>query len=94
MRAEIARVSNAKRNKYTQKIPQPCDFGVSRPNGDQEVACNVSRVVIAGWTGRDPVALEKHIPELEALDVSRPSSIPISLLGFGEPPHHDALASK
>jgi hypothetical protein len=33
--------------------------------------------VIAGWTGRDPVAVEKHIRELEELGVARPASTPI-----------------
>ncbi|MGD0023493.1 MAG: DUF2848 domain-containing protein [Xanthobacteraceae bacterium] len=33
--------------------------------------------VIAGWTGRDPIAREKHIAELEALGVARPKSTPI-----------------
>jgi hypothetical protein len=33
--------------------------------------------VIAGWTGRDPVAREKHIAELVALGVARPASTPI-----------------
>jgi len=33
--------------------------------------------VIAGWTGRDVSALEKHIRELEALGVKRPKSTPI-----------------
>jgi len=33
--------------------------------------------VIAGWTGRDPVAREKHIVELMALGVARPASTPI-----------------
>ncbi|MCC6887650.1 MAG: DUF2848 domain-containing protein [Hyphomicrobiales bacterium] len=33
--------------------------------------------IIAGWTGRDPVAREKHIAELEALGVARPASTPI-----------------
>lgn len=37
----------------------------------------VSQLVIAGWTGRDPVAVEKHIRELEALGVRRPSTHPI-----------------
>jgi len=34
-------------------------------------------VVIAGWTGRDPVARERHIAELEALGVPRPATTPI-----------------
>lgn len=33
--------------------------------------------VIAGWTGRDQAAVEKHIRELEALGVKRPASTPI-----------------
>src|SRR5690606_34673935 len=37
----------------------------------------VETTIIAGWTGRDPVALEKHIVELEELGVQRPASTPI-----------------
>lgn len=33
--------------------------------------------VVAGWTGRDPVAREKHIAELVTLGVARPSTTPI-----------------
>jgi hypothetical protein len=34
-------------------------------------------VVIAGWTGRDPVARDRHIAELEAIGIARPLSTPI-----------------
>lgn len=37
----------------------------------------VAQAVVAGWTGRDPAAVEKHIIELEALGVRRPASTPI-----------------
>lgn len=37
----------------------------------------IDHAVIAGWTGRDAVAVEKHIRELEALGVKRPASTPI-----------------
>jgi len=37
----------------------------------------IEQAVIAGWTGRDPVAVEKHIKELEALGVKRPATTPI-----------------
>jgi len=37
----------------------------------------VEALVIAGWTGRDRAALEKHIRELEALGVKRPKTTPI-----------------
>ena len=37
----------------------------------------VTNAVIAGWTGRDAEAVEKHIVELEKLGVQRPASTPI-----------------
>ena len=37
----------------------------------------VDHLVIAGWTGRDKAAVEKHIAELEALGVKRPATTPI-----------------
>ena len=36
-----------------------------------------SNVVIAGWTGRDEVALRKHIKELEEIGVKPPKTTPI-----------------
>jgi hypothetical protein len=58
--------------------------------GAQLIACQVHErgtvtrreiriddLVIAGWTGRDPVARDKHIAELEALGIKRPASTPI-----------------
>jgi hypothetical protein len=36
----------------------------------------VRRLVIAGWTGRDQAAVERHIAELEAIGVPRPASVP------------------
>lgn len=50
----------------------------------------VDTLVIAGWTGRNQEALEKHIRELEELGVPRPKTTPIfyrvaaSLLTSGE----------
>ncbi|MGP9811765.1 DUF2848 domain-containing protein [Rhodopseudomonas sp. NSM] len=37
----------------------------------------ITQAVIAGWTGRDPVARDRHIVELEALGIARPASTPI-----------------
>jgi hypothetical protein len=37
----------------------------------------VENAVIAGWTGRDGAAVEKHIRELEALGVRPPSTTPV-----------------
>ncbi len=36
----------------------------------------VERAIVAGWTGRNPAAVEKHVAELEALGVRRPASMP------------------
>jgi Protein of unknown function (DUF2848) len=50
----------------------------------------VGELVIAGWTGRDVAALERHIRELEAIGVKRPKSTPVfyrvaaSLLTIGD----------
>ena len=38
---------------------------------------SVEHAVIAGWTGRDQAAVEKHIKELEVLGVKRPATTPI-----------------
>jgi hypothetical protein len=37
----------------------------------------IDELVVAGWTGRDPAAVEKHIKELERLGVKRPATTPI-----------------
>ena len=37
----------------------------------------IRQAVIAGWTGRDPKAVEAHVAELEAIGVRRPASTPI-----------------
>ena len=38
---------------------------------------SIELAVIAGWTGRDPVARDKHIAELEAIGIARPATTPI-----------------
>lgn len=43
----------------------------------EKTQVNVRQAIVAGWTGRDRAALEKHIVELEALGVARPASTPI-----------------
>lgn len=46
-------------------------------DGVREVSVAVTRLVIAGWTGRDPAAIEHHIEELAAIGVPRPSQVPL-----------------
>jgi hypothetical protein len=47
-----------------------------RGNEATQAAVTVSNAVVAGWTGRDSEAVERHIRELEELGVARPASIP------------------
>jgi hypothetical protein len=46
-------------------------------SGEARRSVSIKHGVIAGWTGRDPAAVEKHIVELEALGVKRPATTPI-----------------
>lgn len=52
-------------------------FRVHRGDKVETRTLAFASAVIAGWTGRDPVAREKHIAELEALGVKRPATTPI-----------------
>lgn len=55
----------------------PLQFRVHRAGTSETRSIALDSAIIAGWTGRDPVAREKHIAELEALGVARPASTPI-----------------
>src|SRR5271155_2888656 len=46
-------------------------------SGSTQRNVQVDHLVIAGWTGRDRAALEKHIVELEAIGIKRPATVPI-----------------
>lgn len=52
-------------------------FTIQEGGDSRRQEIGIDHAVIAGWTGRDPVAVEKHIVELEALGVKRPASTPI-----------------
>lgn len=41
------------------------------------VEAGVHALVIAGWTGSDPLAMEAHIAELEKMGVARPKTTPV-----------------
>ena len=42
----------------------------------------IDQAVVAGWTGRDPVARDKHIAELEAIGIARPATTPSGEVEF------------
>lgn len=54
----------------TNELMLACDGGTPQ-------RVQVDELVIAGWTGRDSAALEKHIRELEEIGVARPKRTPI-----------------
>src|SRR6202008_16909 len=45
------------------------------------MASQPTELIIAGWTGRDEVALRKHIKELEEIGVKPPKTKPIFYRG-------------
>lgn len=56
-----------------------CDIAFTLDAQGQQtpLTLTITQAVIAGWTGRDPVARDKHIAELEAIGIARPASTPI-----------------
>ena len=52
-------------------------FSIDAQGTTTPLTLAIDQAVIAGWTGRDPVARDKHIVELEALGIARPASTPI-----------------
>lgn len=46
-------------------------------SGNPVQKIEIDKLIIAGWTGRDPAAVGHHIHELEALGVKRPATVPI-----------------
>ena len=53
------------------------DVKLVSADGERTARVPIERLIIAGWTGRDKAAVEKHIVELEELGVKRPSSTPV-----------------
>jgi hypothetical protein len=45
------------------------------------LTASATRLIIAGWTGRDAAAIHHHIEELAALGVPRPSTVPLYYRG-------------
>lgn len=45
--------------------------------GGTPTEVTIEHAIIAGWTGRDPEAVQKHIKELQELGVKQPATTPI-----------------
>lgn len=52
-------------------------FKLTTKSGVAARELTVQSAIIAGWTGRDIAAMEKHIKELEEIGVARPATTPI-----------------
>ena len=52
-------------------------FTIEDKGAPTPLTLSIDQAVIAGWTGRDPVARDKHIAELEAIGIARPATTPI-----------------
>ena len=52
-------------------------FQTERQQAKSAIDASIDMLIVAGWTGRDPRAMEAHIVELEKLGVARPKSTPI-----------------
>ena len=50
---------------------------IDREGGAMPLTLPIDQAVIAGWTGRDRLARDKHIAELEALGIAKPATTPI-----------------
>jgi uncharacterized protein DUF2848 len=57
--------------------PRILSLTLQDKSGTRSGDVTITQAVVAGWTGRDPAAVEKHIRELEALGVKRPATTPI-----------------
>ncbi|MCG6205192.1 DUF2848 domain-containing protein [Rhodopseudomonas sp. HC1] len=55
----------------------PIDVVVHEQGREVPRSVQIGDLIIAGWTGRDPVARDKHIKELEELGIAPPASTPI-----------------
>jgi len=52
-------------------------FDLVSADGGRSMEVEIAPLGIAGWTGRDRAAMERHIEELEALDIPRPAETPV-----------------
>ncbi|WP_322516620.1 DUF2848 domain-containing protein [Rhodopseudomonas palustris] len=55
----------------------PIDFVIHDQDRQVTRSLQFDALIIAGWTGRDPVARDKHIAELAELGIAPPASTPI-----------------
>ncbi len=52
-------------------------FRLTTKNGSQAAEVAIHQAILAGWTGRDRAAVEKHVEEMAVVGVPRPASFPV-----------------
>jgi hypothetical protein len=52
-------------------------FTIDTRSGSEVRDIAITKLIIAGWTGRDKAKMEEHIAELEKLGVKRPPNTPV-----------------
>lgn len=57
-------------------VPAILEFECVTDGGTESREVAIAGLVIAGWTGRDTEAMEKHMAELEAIGIPRPATAP------------------
>lgn len=60
-------------------MKKPTELTLTLEDGaiERTISFTPSRFIVAGWTGRDKEAMEKHMTELEAIGIARPHSTPV-----------------
>jgi Protein of unknown function (DUF2848) len=76
-RREALQMPTLRPNAGRAVSPRILSLTLQDKSGPRTGEVAIAQAVVAGWTGRDPAAVEKHIRELEALGVKRPATTPI-----------------
>src|SRR5450755_3847468 len=78
-RARADRIAASSNSRPEWRMPSVFDltFTIDAQGTTTPLTLAIAQAVLAGWTGRDPVARDKHIAELEAIGIGRPASTPI-----------------
>src|SRR5665213_1292586 len=75
--SSIPAASSNWRREWRKRSVFDLTFTIDDHGAPTPLTLAIDQAVIAGWTGRDPVARDKHIAELEAIGIARPASTPI-----------------
>jgi Protein of unknown function (DUF2848) len=52
-------------------------FRLTTRSGSRTVDITIRQAILAGWTGRDRAAVQKHVDEMATVGVPRPPSVPV-----------------